>query len=182
MLKPYELNDADWAEYLREKNSRVRTYVGVPQFVRVLGVGGESLINLEKFLGPLAGKPMDTEKMDQMLTRLAGVGRYDSLTYTMIQEDGQDGLLIRVQEKSYAPPSLRPGFLIDGTQNDNVTFTMESRLTFMDVAGYRSEWRTDLRVGETYGIHSELYRPFAPFARWFFAPIADASASEVRRQ
>jgi NTE family protein len=177
VLKPYELNDADWAEYLREKHSRVRTYVGVPQFVRVVGVGGESLINLEKFLGPLAGKPVDTEKMDEMLTRLAGVGRYDSLTYTMIQEDGQDGLLIRVHEKAYAPPSLRPGFFIDGTQTDNVTFTMESRLTFMDVAGYRSEWRTDLRVGETYGIHSELYRPVAPFARWFFAPIVDASES-----
>jgi len=113
--------------------------------------------------------------MDQMLTRLAGVGRYDSITYTMIQEDGQDGLLIRVHEKSYAPPVLRPGFLVDGTQTDNVTYTLESRLTFMDIAGYRSEWRTDLQVGETYGIHSELYRPFLPFSRWFFAPVVDAS-------
>jgi NTE family protein len=177
VLKPYELNDEEWTEYLRKKNSRVRTYVGVPQFVRVVGVGGESLLNLEKFLGPLAGKPVDTRKMDQMLTRLAGVGRYDSITYTMIQEEGQDGLLIRVHEKSYAPPSLRPGFIIDGTQTDNVTYTLESRLTFMDVAGYRSEWRTDLRVGETYGIRSELYRPFAPFVRWFFAPVVEASES-----
>ena len=177
LLKPYELNDADWAEYLWEKDSRVRTHVGVPQFVRVVGVGGESLLNLEKFLGPLAGKPVDTQKMDQMLTRLAGVGRYDSITYTMIQDEGQDGLLIRVHEKSYAPPSLRPGFLVDGTQTDNVTYTLQSRLTFMDLAGYRSEWRTDLNFGETYGIRSELYRPFAPFARWFFAPIVDASES-----
>jgi len=110
-----------------------------------------------------------------LLTRLAGVGRYDSITYNLIREEGQDGLVIRVHEKSYAPPSLRPGFQIDGTQTDNVTYTLSSRLTFMDVAGYRSEWRTDLQIGETYGIHSELYRPVAPFAKWFFAPIVNAS-------
>lgn len=177
VLKPYELNDADWVEYLRAKASRVRTHVGVPQFVRVVGVSGDSLINLEKFLGPLAGKPVDAHQMDQLLTRLAGVGRYDSITYNMVRDDNEDGLLIRVHEKTYAPPTLRPSVQVDGTETDNVTFTLASRLTFMDVAGYRSEWRTDIQVGETYGIHSELYRPFAPFGRWFFAPIADASES-----
>jgi NTE family protein len=175
VLKPYEMDDAAWVAYLREKESRIRTRIGVPQFVRVVGVGGEELLNLEKYLGPLAGKPVDVKHLDQMLTRLAGVGRYDSITYTMIQDDGQDGLLIRVHEKSYAPPSLRPSFEVDATQTDNVTFTLASRLTFMDVAGYRSEWRTDIQVGETYGIRSELYRPIAPFSKWFFAPIVDAS-------
>jgi NTE family protein len=175
ILKPYELDDAAWAEYLKEKDERIRTRVGVPQFVRVIGVGGEQLINLEKFLGPLAGKPVDVKHLDDLLTRLAGVGRYDSVTYNMIQENGEDGLLIRVHEKSYAPPTLRPAVQIDGTQTDNVTYTMASRVTLMDVAGYRSEWRTDVQFGETYGLRSELYRPIEPFGKWFFAPIVDAS-------
>lgn len=175
LLKPYELDDTAWAEYVRQRDSRIRTKIGVPQFVRVVGVSGESLIMLEKFLGPLAGQPIDTRQLDQLLTRITGVGRYDSATYEMIREDGHDGLLIHVHEKTYAPPLLRPGFEVDGTQTDNVTFTLASRLTFMDVAGYRSEWRNDFQFGETYGIRSELYRPFEPFGRWFFAPIMSAS-------
>lgn len=175
LLKPYELDDAAWAEYLKEKNSRLRTYIGVPKFVRVLGVEGEELVTMEKFLAPLAGKPINTQQLDLLLTRLAGIGRFDSLTYDMIQENGQDGLLIRVHEKTYAPPMLKPAFQIDGTQPDNVTFTFGTRLTFMDVAGFRSEWRTDLQFGETYGIHTELYRPFEPFSKWFFIPIVNAS-------
>jgi NTE family protein len=175
VLKPYELDDAAWAEYLRQRESRIRTQIGVPQFVRVIGVSGESLLMLEKLLGPLAGQPVDTKHLDQLLTRITGVGRYDSATYRMIHEDGQDGLLIRVHEKTYAPPLLRPGFQVDGTQTDNVTFTLAARLTFMDVAGYRSEWRNDFQFGETYGLRSELYRPFTPFGRWFFAPIVNAS-------
>jgi NTE family protein len=56
-----------------------------------------------------------------------------------------------------------------------VTFTFGARLTFMDVAGFRSEWRTDFEFGETYGIASDLYRPFQPMGRWFFDPFVNAS-------
>lgn len=175
LLKPYALDDAAWAEYLREKQSRIRTQIGVPQFVKVEGVEGPSLANLEKFLNPLIGKPIHQKGLDQLLTRLTGVGRYDSVTYDLVRENGQDGLLVQVHEKSYAPPVLKPAFDIDGTQPENVTFTFGSRVTFMDIAGFRSEWRTDLEIGETYGIVSELYRPFQPLGKWFFAPLVDAS-------
>jgi NTE family protein len=175
LFKPYELDDRAWAEYLQEKQSRVRTRIGVPQFIKVEGVEGENKVIMEKFLSRVKGKPLDQKALGEMLTRLTGVGRYDSVTYDLVQENGQDGLLVRVHEKSYAPPVLQPAFQIDGTQPDNVTFTFGGRLTFMDLAGYRSEWRTDFEVGETYGIASELYRPVHPLGKWFISPFVNAS-------
>ena len=177
ILNVYALDDQAWAEYMREKRSRIRTRIGVPEFVKVAGVAGEGALNIQKFLSPLVGKPLDQNALDQFLTRLTGVGRYDSITYDIIRENEQDGLLIRVHEKSYAPPLLRPAFFVDGTQTDDVTYTLGARLTFMDVAGYRSEWRTDVQVGETYGVASELYRPIQPLGKLFFAPFARASQS-----
>lgn len=174
ILKAYSLDDTAWAEYQRNKDSRIRTRIGIPQFVKLEGVAGESLVNMQKFLSPLIGKPLDQKALADMLTRLTGIGRYDSITYGMIHEGDKDGLLIRVHEKSYAPPVLRPGIDIDGTQTDNVTFTAAARLTFMDVAGFRSEWRTDFRFGETYGIASELYRPIQPLSKWFVDPLMNA--------
>jgi len=175
ILKAYQLDDQAWAEYLREKDSRIRTKIGVPQFLKVEGVSGDAAVNVAKFLSPLVGKPIDEKNLEHLLTRLTGVGRYDSVTYDLIHEGDKDGLLIHVHEKSYAPPTLRPGVVIDGTQPDNVTFTFGARLTFMDVAGFRSEWRTDFQFGETYGIASDLYRPFEPMGRWFVDPFVDAS-------
>ena len=177
ILKTYSLDDKAWAEYLREKQSRIQTKIGVPQFLKIEGVSSESAANMHKFLSPLIGKPLDQKALKQLLTRLTGVGRYDSITYEMVREDDKDGLLIRVHEKSYAPPLLRPTMVVDGTQTDDVTFTLGARMTFMDVAGFRSEWRTDVQVGETYGVSSELYRPFQPLGKWFFAPFAMASQS-----
>ena len=176
ILKPYALDDAAWAAYVANKQSRILTKIGTPQFVKVVGVEGEATKNVEKFLAPLAGKPIDQPQLEQMLTRLTGVGRYDSVTYDLItDENGREGLLVRVHEKSYAPPTLQPAFQVNGTQTDDVNFTLGGRITFMDIAGFRSEWRTDFQFGETYGIASDLYRPFKPLGRWFFDPFINAN-------
>ena len=176
ILKPYAVDDATWAAYMADKKSRILTKIGTPQFVKVIGVAGKATENIEKFLAPLAGKPIDQPQLEQLLTRLTGVGRYDSVTYDMItDENGQHGLLIRVHEKTYAPPTLLPSFQIDGTQTDDVNFTLGARITFMDVAGFRSEWRTDVEFGQTYGIASDLYRPFKPLGKWFFDPFINAN-------
>ena len=176
VLKPYALDDAAWAAYVAEKKSRILTKIGTPQFVKVVGVQGEAIENVQRFLAPLAGKPIDQPQLEQMLTRLTGVGRYDSVTYDLITDaDGREGLLVIVHEKAYAPPTLQPAFQIDGTQTDDVTFTFATRLTLMDVAGFRSEWRTDFQFGETYQVASDLYKPIHPLGRWFVDPFIDAS-------
>jgi NTE family protein len=177
ILKTYALDDNAWAEYLRQKDARIRTKVGIPQFVKLEGITGESALNVQKFLTPLVGKPINQADLEQLLTRLSGIGRYDSITYDIIRQDDKDGLLVRIHEKSYAPPTLRPAVSVDGTQTDDVSFTAGARLTFMDVAGFRSEWRTDFQFGQTYSISSDLYRPFYPLGKWFVDPFVNASQS-----
>jgi NTE family protein len=175
ILMAYSLDDAAWAEYQAWKKSRKRTTIGVPQFVKVEGVGFEAARDIESFLRPLVGKPVNIEDVDNYLTRLTGTGRYDSATYGMIHEDGRDGLLVRVSEKSYAPPLLQPSFAIDGSQPQDVTFTLGARITAMDITSPRSEWRTDIQFGETYGIQTQLYLPFRRLSKWFWEPFVGGS-------
>ncbi len=180
ILKAYSLDDAAWAEYLQQKKSRMRGAPGAPEFIRVEGVDPEGKKNIENLLRNFVGQPLDTKSLDHVLTRLTGVGRYDSITYSVINDGNQSGLSIRVHEKTYAPPFLLPFVEINGSEPHDVDFTMGARLTAMDVWGYRSEWRTDLKFGATYGIATELYRPFRPLGRWFFAPYVDASQTNFK--
>jgi len=180
ILQKYSLDDAAWAEYLGKKADRRRGPIGVPMFVRVEGVDPEGGRNIEQYLKEFVGKPVDTKALEVVLDRLTGVGRYDSVSYAIVEQGGQQGLVFQVHEKSYAPPFLLPSFEIDGSEPQDVSFTMGVRLTAMDVWGYRSEWRTDLQFGATYGAQTELYRPFHPLSRWFFAPFVDASQSNFK--
>ena len=175
LLEAFALNEADWEAYLQARKTRERTELPVPQFVKVEGTSEREAVDVARYLKGFPGKPIETQKLDRALTRLTGVGRFDSASYWLTQQDGKAGLLVSVVEKNDAPPMFQTAFEVDGSQAGNVDFTTGTRFTFMDVAGYRSEWRTDLLLGNTYGIQTELYRPFWPESRWFFAPHAEAS-------
>jgi NTE family protein len=180
VLTPYSLTDSEWREYLERRDARKHTSVPVPEYVKVEGVDPETEKNIERFLRPLVGKPLETGSLDHLLTRLAGIGKFSRLGYRISRNNGQDGLVVTVHEKIYAPPLLQLGFEVDGSEIADVTFTQAARVTFMDVAGHRSEWRNDFLFGNTYGFQTELYKPLSAVNNWFFAPHAGLGDAAFR--
>jgi len=170
VLEPFALNDQDWQTYLQARAARRRSAIPTPQFIRVEGTNPDAAKHIENFLLPLLGGSLDTRALDDLLTRLTGIGKFDAIGYSEINDGARTGLLIQVHEKSYAPPLLQFASEVDGSETADVSFTQAARLTLMDVAGYRSEWRTDLLFGNTYGISSELYKPLTSFSKAFIAP------------
>jgi NTE family protein len=177
VLQPYALDQAAWDEYVARRDARKQTAAAIPEFVKVTGTTDEVNQKIEKFLQPVVGKPIDTQKLDTYLTRLTGIGRFESTTYGLIQTDGKNGLLVTVREMNYAPPTLQIAVNVNGTEPDEVTFAMGGRLTFLDVAGFGSELRLDFALGNVYGVNAELYKKLSQTSGWFVAPHADASNS-----
>ena len=175
LLAGFALNDSDWNEYVGERDGRKLTSTAVPQFIEVQGTSAPAQEDIRRYLKHFVGKPLNADSLDPTLTRLTGNGRYDTLDYRIVERGGKQGLLILVKEKDFAPPSLQPAFEVDGSEAGDIEFTLGTRLTLMDVAGFRSEWRTDFLFGNTYGVASELYRPFRAESKWFVAPHASAS-------
>jgi len=175
VLLPYALDQAAWDEYVAQRNARKKGPAGIPQFVKVEGTSTDAEKKIQKYLQPMVGKPIDTPQLEAYLTRLTGLGTFDNASYGLTQNDGQLGLLVTVREKTYAPPFLEPALAVNGTEPDNVTFTVGGRLTFLNIAGYGSELRTDFAIGNTYGISTEFYKRFSQTTRWFFAPRVQAS-------
>jgi NTE family protein len=178
VLDKLKATDQEWQEFLAQRESRKKIETVVPQSIEVRGVQPDAQEPVLKFLKPLLGHPLDTRELDQFLTRLTGVGKFDTAGYRVeTRDDGQQVLVVILHEQIFGPPTLQPGFEVDGSESKDVTFTQAARLTFLDVAGYRSEWRTDFLFGNTYGLATELYRPFNPTSRWFFSPHIDASST-----
>ena len=180
VLSRFSASDAEWNAYVAAKEARIRSEVPTPQFVEVQGTNPRAAHQIERFLNRLVGHPVDNGELNQLLIRLTGIGKYASADFRVVTRDGQSGLVVTVHEYSYAPPILQLGFAIDGTESDDVTYTQLARITFMDVWGYRSEWRTDLQFGNEYGIETELYRPFTTTSKWFFAPRGEATDTSFK--
>ena len=175
LLTSFALDGTAWNEYVRERDSRKQTATAVPQFIDVQGTSAPAQEDIRRHLKNFIGRPLQADRLDPALTRLTGSGRYDTVDYRIAERNGKQGLLIVVKEKDFAPPTLQPGFEFDGSEAGDIEFTLATRLTLLDVAGFRSQWRTDFLFGTTYGVSSELYRPFPAESRWFVAPHANAS-------
>jgi NTE family protein len=177
-LEKLSVDQATWDQYLAERDARRNRSPIVPQFVQVVGVPPEVALPIEKDMSGLVGKPLDTAQLDADIMKVAGLGAVSNMRYTMVEKDGKAGLQLVAEPKAYSPPIVRPLFLINGSDYNEVFFTMGARITFLDFGGYRREWRNDILVGSQYKIASEYYRPFTGASNWFIAPRVDLNSEQ----
>jgi NTE family protein len=175
VLSAFSVSEAEWQQYLADRKARQKT-TPVPEFVQVTGAVPEMADSIEKELSENVGTPVDTVKLDQQMMTLAGQGRYSNVGYSMVEKDGTQGLQVQTEQKPYAPPVVRPLILIDGSDYNNVLFSIGARITFLDFGSYRSELRNNVIVGSQYLIDSEYYHPFTPTSNWFVAPRIGANS------
>jgi NTE family protein len=177
VLSRFSVDDATWTQYLANRNAR-RRQTPKPQFVEVSGTDAHSAEAIRKDFQTAVNQPVNPPDIQKTILDIQGDGRYASLDYTMVDKDGTPGLLIHASEKTYAPPIVRPQITLDGSQYNNVLFSLGARITFLNVGSYDSELRNDIIVGSEYGLRSEYYHPVRVGSRFFVAPqvLLDSNA------
>jgi NTE family protein len=177
LLSKLALDEAAWSEHLAFRESRRIRSMPAPTFVEVTGADPHLSAAIQKELASHSGKSLDLDRLEKDIDVISGVGRFTRFSYRSANREGRSGLEIHAEEKDYAPPFLNIGFLIDGSDITNVRWTANARITALDVGGFRSELRTDLSVGSTWGLSSEYYRPVSAISKWFVAPHVLATNS-----
>jgi NTE family protein len=156
-LETLAVSEAEWKALQATRQARRRSVVLTPAFIAVEGVSPAQQRSLELGLRGLLGQPLETNRIEEALRRIAGLGRYASADYRLDQRDGREGLRVIVREKTHGPPILKAILNIDGSEIDDVRFEIAARLTFMDAGGPNSEWRNDFSLGNSNRISSEYY-------------------------
>ncbi len=146
-LAGYRLEDADWKEYLAQRQARIRQSAPTPQRIRVEGAAAPVAQEIERRLKPFAGHPLDQEKLKQALTDLNRDDRFSRIEYHMAREGSQDVLVVDTQDPGYRVNRVRAGFEFDGSQPDEVLFSLGGGATFLDLGGLNSELRVDFKAG-----------------------------------
>jgi len=117
-----------------------------------------------------AGEVIDQPTLDRDLRRLYGTGHFEHVKYSLLDDSGKHVLAIDAAEKSWGPDYLRFGLGLSSDFSGDSYFNLRGsyRKTWLNELG--AEWRTDLQVGRTSGLYSELYQPFSATGPLFVAP------------
>lgn len=176
-LSNLSVDEVSWKLYLAKRDGR-RGRAATPQSVEVTGVDPQIAYPLAQQMSDFAGHPVDSAKLEHEILKLNGTGPFSSLNYSIVQQNTKQTLRIETQEKPYSPPIVRPLIVIDGSDYNNVLFSIGANITFLNFGGYRRELRNEVILGSQYGIATEYYRPFSPSSNWFVAPRVGVNSSQ----
>jgi NTE family protein len=172
MLLPFSASPEDYALYAAERQRRRLPETVKPQLIVVEGNLAERRRKaLVDAIAADPSRPLDVPRLETELNKIAGMGRYDSVSYSLLRHQTTEGILIRPHQKIHGPPFLNLAFLLDASRQEGFRFGIGGRLTFLDLGGPASEWRSDLSIGQINRISSEYYYRING-GKWFLVPHA----------
>jgi NTE family protein len=171
-LEQLSVSEDEYERYLAGRRSRLQPETVKPQVIVVEGGLAEKRRRaLVEALAADPNRPIDRGRLETELNKIAGMGRYDAVSYSFLRRPGVEGILIRPHPKPHGPPFLNMAFLLDASRQEGFRFGIGGRLTLLDFGGPASEWRTDLSIGQINRASSEYYYRIAG-GKWFLAPRA----------
>ena len=120
--------------------------------------------------GDLVGKPLNPDLVAQRVSALYGRGGLDTLDYHVIGDPSRYGLLIDARPSSLGPDYLRFGLSLQDDFQGNATYDADVRFVMSDITRNAGEWVTDLAIGTTQSIATEVFLPLAQYSSWFVLP------------
>ena len=173
-LLPLAVSETDFEAWRQARAARRRTTLPAPAFIELDGFAGDDARRLNVLLARHVGPPLDVTAVEQDIAVVAGLDRYQTVTWRLMQDGARGiGLLVRGRLKPYAPPFMMLGVNLENTTSSDFHITATARYLAFDIVGSGSELRVDGTIGSDPSAAIELYRPIGP-SPLFVAPYAGA--------
>ena len=159
-LLKYSVSDAQWEQYLAHRETRQQGPPGNVLRVKVQAPDDDVEAEAERLFAPLVNQPVDTKRVEKLLSQLRSDGRYDADYAVGYDKDDprRPILLITVNNKRTGPPFLLFGFNLAAQSGGVTRATVNTILLDQDFGGYGSELRTKIDFGFASRFESEYYR------------------------
>lgn len=122
---------------------------------------------LEQMAIPV-GSPLDAEAIEKGLVRIHSRGTVASITYEVVREQDQVGVLIRARPKSQGPNYLQLGLLHSSDFSGVHETTLRAAVLFSPISDYGAEARVAAALGSEPALSGEYFHPFDAANRYVF--------------
>ena len=171
-LLPLAISEAEFDEWRLGRQARRRSELPLPAFIDADGFVRSDTKRLDTLLARHVGVPLDVDALEADIAAVAGLDRYETVTWRMIRDAARGhGLRVHGRAKTYAPPFLMLGVNLENTTSSDFRITATARYLAFDVVGSGSELRFDGTIGSDPTVATELYRPIGRMPL-FVAPYA----------
>ncbi|MEF1170918.1 patatin-like phospholipase family protein [Vibrio sinaloensis] len=164
LIKRYSLSSADYQKYVDDKeDARRNLRYGDEIAVEDIIINNNSHYSkklLENRLALEPGNTYSTKEIEQSVQDLYALDRFELVSYRYDEVDGNDTLVIDVDEKSWGPNYVNFRFFLEDDFSTDSQYSIGMSTNFTDLNVHGAELRTNLEMGTDKMIEGELYSPF----------------------
>lgn len=106
------------------------------------------------------GQQYKISDVEQSVQNLYALDRFELVTYRYDEVDGQDALIVDVNEKSWGPNYVNFRFFLEDDFSTDSQYAIGVSTNFTDLNSHGAELRTNIEMGTDKLIEAELYSPF----------------------
>lgn len=170
-LKRYSLSAAEYQDYIDHKEeARKHLRYGDEIEIDDIVINNNTHYSkrlLENRLNLQTGTTYKTAQVEQSVQDLYALDRFELVTYRYDEIDGQDTLVVDVNEKSWGPNYVNFRFFLEDDFSTDSQYSIGVSTNFTDLNVHGAEIRTNVEMGTDKLIEAELYSPFLSSQKTF---------------
>ncbi|CAM4064035.1 patatin-like phospholipase family protein [Vibrio neonatus] len=163
-LQKFALSEEDYAAYKQQKERKAQQIIfGDDVPIDKIEMVNQTHFNSEVLYNRLAidpEHPPTSEDIEDAVSRLYALDRFEKITYKYEQQDLENTLVIDVDEKDWGPNYLNFRFFLEDDFTTTSQYAIGASANFTDLGWEGGEMRTSAELGTDKLIAADLYTPF----------------------
>jgi NTE family protein len=172
--------DAGVYERYAQRRAAARQTPPRIEFVRIEAGSERYAAALHKLFDDQIGAVADPAELQKRVTSFYGGENFEGIDYRVVQDDdGKYGLAVTARRNSWGPTYVRFGLNLQDDFAGNSYYNAAARFIQSEITRAGGEWVSDLQVGETSRVATEVWLPFSQTSPYFLAPHAQIEAQDL---
>ncbi len=176
-LRRYSLSETQYAAY-RDK-LQIRRQAPTVAFIRIDNKSGVSDEAISSRISIQPGDQLDVSQLEADIGKVYGLELFQNVNYSIVEENGETGVEIHAEEKSWGPNYIQFGIAASNNLEGESVFNIAAAYTRTAINSLGGEWRTALQLGENPLLATEIYQPLDATQTYFINPLVFARADNV---
>jgi len=156
-----------YQEYLAALSARPPSDPPIVHFMRIENDSPVSGDMIRDRLHQRIGAPLDRKQLEQDIGNIYGLELFQTVSFDVIEEDGEMGLLVSASARGWGPNYLQFGLEMSGDAKGNNSYNLGLAYQRTAINPLGGEIRLGLQLGAEPGISGDWYQPLDPLSRYF---------------
>ena len=116
------------------------------------------------------GDRLDPQELSRNLNIIYGMGDFQQVGYTLVEEDGKTGLVVEATEKYIGTDTLNFGLFLGANMKGDSLFNISAAYTMAQLNALGGEWRNFVQIGGNIKLETDFYQPLDADQEYFINP------------